>query len=165
MLVAELDEVAHIGLPVVDPVHNVVHVGEFGVTAAREPAPLVAPPDLNPLGVAGVPSGSSEVETLPTWTIGRDHDLGVTGQPAGDAPGDRPQHVEVGTTFAPDEEAVVGVDDDGRPVAVQSAGPGLGRTAASPAGGVSLADGHQSVGHPLIEGGAVTQTATGPGDE
>src|SRR5580692_4249334 len=97
MLVAELDKVAQVGRPVVDPVDDVMHVGELSVRAAGEPASLVAAPDLNPLGVAGVAPCPSEVEALPVWTIGRDHDLGVTGQPSGDPAGDRPQHIELGT--------------------------------------------------------------------
>ncbi len=165
MLVTELNEVAHIGRPVVDPVHDVVHVGELGVRATREPASLVAPPDLNPLGDAGVPPGSSEVETVPTWSVGRDHDLGVTGQPTGDTPRDRPQHVELGTALAPGQEAVVGVHDDRRPVAAESTGASFGRSLAVHAGRVTLADGNQGVSHPLVEWCAITQAAAGAGDK
>src|SRR5580692_3447030 len=145
MLVAELDEVAEVGRPVLDPVDDVMHVGELGVRAAGEPASLVAAPDLNPLGVAGVAPRPSEVQALPPWTIGGDHDLGVTGQPPGDPAGDRPQHVELGTSLAPGEEAVVGVDHDGGAVAAQAAGAGLSRSLAARAGGVTFAHSHQSV--------------------
>ena len=62
MLIAELHEVVEIGGTAIDPVPHVVHVGEFGVGATGEPAPLVTAPDLHPLGIAGVPSGPSEVE-------------------------------------------------------------------------------------------------------
>ena len=84
MLIAELHEVVEIGGAAVDPVPHVVHVGEFGVGAAGEPAPLVAPSDLHALGVTGVPACSSEVEAPSIGPIGRNEDLGVACKPPGD---------------------------------------------------------------------------------
>ena len=55
--------------------------------------------------------------------VGGDEDLGVAGEPAGDLSGERPEHVELGTALAPGEEAHVGMDDDGGPVAARAAGP------------------------------------------
>ena len=62
MLIAQLDKVVEVGEAAIDPMPNVMHVGELGVCAAREPATLVTPPYLQTLGVARVPAGSPEVE-------------------------------------------------------------------------------------------------------
>ena len=67
--------------------------------------------------------------------------------------------------LAPGEEAVVGVDHDGGAVAVQTARAGLGWSFGARAGGVTLADSHQGVSHPLIERCVIPVAATGPGDE
>ena len=84
MLIAKFDKVVEVRRPAVDPMSNVVHVGEFGVGATGEPAPLVTAPDLHPLGIAGVPSGPSEVEAPAVGSVGGDQDLGVTSQAACD---------------------------------------------------------------------------------
>ena len=125
MLVAELDEVAQVGRAVLDPVPDVMHVGELGVRATRETAPLVPPPDLNPLGVTRIAPRPPEIEALPSRPVGGDEHLGVAGEPAGDLSRDRAQHVEFGTAFASGQEAHVGVDDHGRSVSTHAAGPGL----------------------------------------
>ena len=70
MLIAQLDKVVEVRRPAVDPMPNVVHVGELGVGAAGEPASLVAAPDLQPLGIAGVPPGPSEVEAPAIGAVG-----------------------------------------------------------------------------------------------
>ena len=51
MLIAEFDEVAQICRPSVDPVADVVHIGELSVGAAGESTPLVPAPDLQPLSI------------------------------------------------------------------------------------------------------------------
>ena len=84
MLIAQLDEVVEVGGTAVDPMPDVVHVGELGVRAAGEPAPLVAPPDLHALGVTGVPPGPPEVEAPAVGPVGRDQDFGVAREPPGD---------------------------------------------------------------------------------
>ena len=165
MLVAEFDEVVQVGRPVVDPVHDVVHIGELRVRAAREPTSLVTSPDLDPLGVSGIPPGPSEAETLPARRVGGHQDLGVTGQPSGDLSGDRPQHVELGVSLAPGEEVHVGVDDDHRPIAAHARRPGLGSASRVSVGSIALAHGHQGIRHPLIERRPIPQTAAGPRDE
>ena len=125
MLVAELDEVADVRRAAVDPVTDVVHVGEFGVGAAGEPAPLVTPPDLQPLGVRRIAPCPPEVEALPSGIVSGDQDLGVARQPPSDLPRQRPEHVELGSAVAPGQEAQVGVDHDSGSVAVRTTGPGL----------------------------------------
>ena len=96
MLIAELDQVVDVRRPAVDPVPDVVHVGELGVGAAGKPASLVPAPDLEPLGVARVSPGPPEVEAPAVGAVGRDQDLGVAGQPAGHLARHRPQDVELG---------------------------------------------------------------------
>ena len=102
----------------------------------------------------------------PRRAVGRDQDLGVTGQPSGDLAGDRPQHVELGAPIAPGEEAVRSAWTTTvgrlrrRPPALASAGASPLGPAASP-----LHTRDQSVGHPLVERRAIPVAATGPGDE
>ena len=69
MLIAELDKVVEVGEAAVDPMPNVMHVGELGVCAAGEPATLVTPPDFQTLGVARVPAGPPEVEAPPIGPV------------------------------------------------------------------------------------------------
>jgi hypothetical protein len=89
MLIAELHQVAQIRRTIVDPMPDVMDVGEFGVRATREAAPLVAAPDLNPLGITRIATRPPEIEALPRRTVGGDEHLGVTGDPPGDLSRDR----------------------------------------------------------------------------
>ena len=70
MLITKLDEILDVGGAAVDPVPDVVDVGELGVRAAREAAPLVVSPDLHPLGVTRILAGSSEVEAPAIRIVG-----------------------------------------------------------------------------------------------
>ena len=58
MLITQLDQVVEVGGAAVDPVPDVVDVGELGVRAAGEAAPLLAAPDLQPLGLTRIPPGA-----------------------------------------------------------------------------------------------------------
>ena len=84
MLITQLHEVLDIRGPTVDPMPDMVHIRELGVRAAGEATSLVAAPDLQPLGVAGITPGPSEVEAAAIGPVRRDQDLGVAGEPAGD---------------------------------------------------------------------------------
>jgi hypothetical protein len=94
VLVTELNEVVEICGAAVDPVPNVMYVGELGVRAAGEATSLVAAPDLQTLGIAGVSPCPAQVEASAVRPIGRNEHFGVTGPPAGDLPGNRAQDVE-----------------------------------------------------------------------
>jgi hypothetical protein len=84
VLIAQLDEVRNVGRPTVDPMVDMVDVGELGVGAAREPASLVTSSDFQPLSVARVPSGPTEVEAAAVGPVGRNQHLGIAGEPPGD---------------------------------------------------------------------------------
>jgi hypothetical protein len=70
MLITQLDEIVEVGGSAVDPVADVVDVGELGVRASGEAASLVAAPDLDPLGVTRIPPGPSEAEAPAIGIVG-----------------------------------------------------------------------------------------------
>ena len=82
MLVTQLHQVVEIGRPTVDPMPDVVHVGELHVSAARKTAALVTPPDDDALGVGGVAPGSAPGGTAgPTDGVWPGAEVGGTGNP------------------------------------------------------------------------------------
>ena len=86
MVVTQLDQVVEVGGPAVDPMPNVMDIGELGVRAAGETASLVATPDLDALRIAGVPAGPTEIEAPAVGPVGRNQDFGVAGESPGDFP-------------------------------------------------------------------------------
>lgn len=119
VLVAELDQVAQVGWTALDPVCDVMDVGELGVTTPWETAALVAPADLEALRVTGVAAGASEVEAPTVGPVGRDEDLGVARQATGHFTRDGTERVELPTAsaFAAGQEGHVRVHDQRRTVA------------------------------------------------
>jgi hypothetical protein len=168
VLVAELDEILDVGLPTIDPMPHVVDVGELGVGATGEPASLVTPPDFHPLGVTGVPPGSPEVQAATIGPVGRNQNLGVTGEPACHFSRHRPHDIEFSAPLGSGEERQVGVDHHGRAIAAcatgltevraLSGGPGV-------PGSICLANGDQGIGHPLLEGLSIAVLSTGTSNE
>ena len=124
MLVTELDEVVEVGRPAVDPVPDVVHVGELGVRAAGETTSLVPPPDLQ---IAGRRWRSRRVRPrFRLWPSGPSADTSTLASQASRRATSRdtgPEDVELCASVAAGKELHVGVDHHGRAVAAQPAGP------------------------------------------
>src|SRR3974390_2196861 len=93
--VTELDQVAQVGWTALDPVRDVMDVGELSVATPGETAALVAPADLDALRVTGVAPGAPEVEAPTVGPVGRDEDLGVARQATGHLPRDGTERVEL----------------------------------------------------------------------
>jgi hypothetical protein len=86
VLIAQLDEVGQVRRPAVRPVQQVMDIRELGVGAAREPAALVPPPDLDALRIGGIAPGPTEVEALTGRSVSRNEDFGIAGNATGDLP-------------------------------------------------------------------------------
>ncbi len=93
---AERDQVLKISRTTLGPVADMVDIREFGEGAAREPAALVSPGDLDPLSHRRIPAGPPLVENRTILALDGEHHIGVTDQPASDLGRDRPDALDLG---------------------------------------------------------------------
>ncbi len=90
MPAAQCDEVGEIGLTPQYPRQHVMHLGEVGESATREPTALVPAIDLDTLRHRRTPPGPFLVENAAVAALQRENHLRVAGQTTGNFPGNRP---------------------------------------------------------------------------
>ena len=86
---AQRDQVVEVRQATIDPMHDVVDVGELGVAAAGEATALVPAIDFHPLHRSGIPAGPPLIQDRPFRILHGEIDLGVADEAADHLGGNR----------------------------------------------------------------------------